>query len=132
MRHNKKKYLYINNKYRRTIGILLSLVLFLLSYIISKKNGIFLFFLASGCFLFALTIYNPKKLDKLAKIWLELAILLNRIISPILFSTLFILLVPLFTIRMIKRKFRREFIANKRKTSMWEKISSKIDFNRPF
>lgn len=132
MRHNKKKYLYINNKYRRTIGILLSLILFLISYIISKKNGIFLFFLVSGCFLFVLTIYNPQKLDKLAKIWLELAILLNRIISPILFSTLFIMLLPLFTIMMIKRKFQRKFNANNRKTSMWEKISSKIDFNRPF
>ena len=82
--------------------------------------------------MFVLTIYNPQKLDKLAKIWLELAILLNRIISPILFSTLFIMLLPLFTIMMIKRKFQRKLNANNRKTSMWEKISSKIDFNRPF
>lgn len=132
MVHNNKKYFGINNKYRRSVGILFGSLLLLLSYMVSKKSDIFLFILAASCLLIALAIFKPQNLDGLAKFWHQFALLLNKFVSPMLFSALFVALMPLFIIEKIKRKLKLKPFADDRKNKGWQKILSNIDFGRPF
>ena len=132
MVHNKKKYFDINNKYRRSVGILLGSLLLLISYMVSKESDIFLFILAASGLLLALAILKPQKLDRLAKFWYHFALLLSKFVSPLLFSALFFMLIPLFIIQKIKRKFILKPSADDRKNTGWQTILSNIDFSRPF
>lgn len=122
-----------NKKFGYTFSIIFLMVASYFFFLSSHKVG-YIFFTLAG-FLFVITLINPDILYIFNKKWMQLGILLGKIVSPIVLGILFF---GLFTpFGLIMRIFGRDelFIKLKKKDSYWklrQHGSKKINFNMQF
>ena len=123
----------VNTNYCRTLGLIFSALLIYVAFYHVKS--IFLDYdiifvsilLAFIAFKFPLFFYYP------SIIWNQLAIILNKLIQPIIFFVLYIIIAVPYKVAMIVGKKPRVVSVNfPSKLSTWSKSEIKIDFLRPF
>ncbi len=120
-------------KFGLTIGGVLVFVAVVL-YLYGKPS--YFYFLAPGLFIAALGLAIPEMLKPLNKVWMTLAILLGWVMTRVILTILFYLV--LTPTGIIARLFGKEFLKLKKTESKtyWEqreqKPSTKIDYERQF
>ena len=118
----------------RSFGIVFFLVFFLFSlYPLINDNDILLWSLLVSIIILILGLINSKLLTPLNKIWFKFGILLGKIISPIIMSVIFFLVVtPIgFTMRLLGKDLLN--LKNNKNKSYWiEKNGPKSNMKNQF
>ena len=117
-----------------TVGIVLLLIA---SYLIWKDRSSQFYFLSVGAFLVLSGLLFPTILRPLNKAWMTLAILLGWVMTRVILSLLFYLVIT--PISLIARIFGKHFLdlkIDKSRVSYWEKRnnvpSTPADYERQF
>ena len=121
-------------KFGLTIGILLLLIAF---FLIWKNRPSQFYFLYIGAFLVLAGFLFPSILRPLNKVWMTLAVLLGWVMTRVILSLLFYLVIT--PISLIARIFGKHFLdlkIDKSRASYWVKRknvpSSPVDYERQF
>jgi hypothetical protein len=120
-------------KFGLTIGAVLVIIAAVL-YLYGKAS--YLYFLAPGLFIASIGLAIPQMLKPLNKIWMTIAILLGWVMTRVILSILFYLVIT--PIGLIARLTGKNFLILKRsnKETYWEKREQKsakqIDYERQF
>ena len=121
-------------KFGLTVGIVLLLIAF---FLIWKHKPSQFYFLSIGAILILSGLLFPLILFPLNKVWMTLAILLGWLITRVILSVLFYLVItPISLIARISGKHFLDLKIDKTRASYWEKRknvpSSSVDYERQF
>jgi hypothetical protein len=117
-----------------TVGIVILLIAF---FLIWKQKPSQFYFFSIGVFLVLSGIFFPSILRPLNKAWMTLAVLLGWVMTRVILSLLFYLVItPISLIARISGKHFLDLKIDKSRTSYWEKrknsVSSPADYERQF
>jgi hypothetical protein len=121
-------------KFGLTVGTVLLLIAF---FLIWKHKPSQFYFLYIGAFLVLAGFLFPSILRPLNKVWMTLAVLLGWIMTRVILSLLFYLVItPISLIARISGKHFLDLKIDKTRISYWEKRknvpSSPVDYERQF
>jgi hypothetical protein len=121
-------------KFGLTVGTVLLLIAF---FLIWKHKPSQFYFLYIGAFLVLAGFLFPSILRPLNKVWMTLAVLLGWIMTRVILSLLFYLVItPISLIARISGKHFLDLKIDKSRASYWEKRknvpSSPVDYERQF
>ena len=121
-------------KFGLTVGTVLLLIAFFLMW---KHKPSQFYFLYIGAFLVLAGFLFPSILRPLNKVWMTLAVLLGWIMTRVILSLLFYLVItPISLIARISGKHFLDLKIDKSRASYWEKRknvpSSPVDYERQF
>lgn len=105
----------------KKFGYTMTVVLLIISLIIYLySNSIYIYFASSAGILLLLTLIAPKLLLPFQKVWMGLAVILNFIMTRIILSLLYyLILTPLGLILKLTGKDFMERTLSKNKSSYW-------------
>ena len=117
----------------KKFGIFFCFIFIILySYFLYIKNINILLFLIISVILLIISIFKPSLLNKLNYLWYKLGIILGKIISPILLSIIFFVLIT--PIEIFMKIIGRDYlnIIDKNNNSYWKNYKNKINMKDQF
>ena len=112
----------------RSFGILLFFFFIVISlWPLLSKNEIRIWSLVTAIIFLALTIFNPKLLSPLTKLWIRLGEIIGKFISPIIIGLIFFLI--LTPIGLLMKLFKKDLLNLKfsKKDTYWVQRKTKLN-----